>query len=198
LVKLVSINPDQLNYHRSNYYQLTKIMKTLFKVKALSLLFCAVLVSSIVSAQDSPRQNASGTVAGASVNIDYGSPSVRGRKIWGDLVPFGQLWRTGANPATIFQTNKDIKIEGKVLPAGKYSIFTLPGENEWTVIFNSETGQWGIRGDGTANDDPEKDVLTVTVKPEKSKDFNEHLTFAVDDKGFTLLWENLAVPVKVE
>jgi hypothetical protein len=173
-------------------------MKTLFKLKALGFIVFTVLVTSAASAQDSPRENVSGAIGGANIKIDYGSPSVRGRKIWGDLVPYGSLWRTGANPATTIEISKDVKIEGKVLPAGKYSIFTLPGENEWKVVFNSETEQWGIKDDGTANDDPAKDVLTVTVKPEKSKAFNEHLTFVINDMGFALLWENLAVPVKVE
>jgi hypothetical protein len=130
------------------------------------------------------------------VTIGYGSPSVRGRKIWGGLVPFGQIWRTGANPVTEIQTDKDLRIGGSVLPAGKYSIFTIPGESEWKVIFNSETGQWGIKDDGSANDDPSKDVLTVTVKPEKSPSFTEQLSFKINSDGFVLLWENLAVPVK--
>jgi len=173
-------------------------MKTSFKLKALGFFVCAFLVSSAAVAQESPRENVSGSINGASVTIGYGSPSVRGRKIWGDLVPYGQLWRTGANPVTEFQTNKDIKIEGKLLPAGKYSIFTIPGQNEWKVIFNSETGQWGIKDDGSANDDPAKDVLTITVKPEKSDGFHEHLTFTINNKGFVLAWENLAVPVMVD
>ena len=134
-------------------------------------------------------------LAGASVSIAYGSPSVRGRKIWGDLVPYGQIWRTGANQVTEIQTNKDLKIGGKTLPAGKYSIFTLPGENEWKVIFNSVTGQWGIKDDGSANDDPAKDVLVVNVKPEKSSAFSEHLTFKITNVGFVLLWENLKLSV---
>jgi hypothetical protein len=146
----------------------------------------------------SPRDSVSGTIGGAAIKIQYGSPSVRGRKIWGELVPYGKIWRTGANPVTTFQTSKDIKVEGQTLHAGKYSLFTTPGENEWKVIFNSQTGQWGIKRDGTANDDPTKDVLTVTVKPMKSKGFNERLKFEINSNGFVLLWENLAVPVKVK
>ncbi|HZY36432.1 MAG TPA: DUF2911 domain-containing protein [Mucilaginibacter sp.] len=171
------------------------MMKTLFRLTALSFLVLVLFAPSAVSAQDSPRENVSGSINGAKVTIGYGSPSVRGRKIWGGLVPYGQIWRTGANPVTEIQTDKDLKIEGKTLPAGKYSIFTVPGENEWKVIFNSETGQWGIKGDGSANDDPSKDVLTVTVKPKKSPGFHEKLTFTINKGDFTLLWENLAVPV---
>ncbi len=176
-------------------------MTRLFQLKALPLLVCAFLVSSVAFAQDkkpaSPRENVTGTVSGSTITIDYGSPSVRGRKIWGGLVPYDKIWRTGANPATTFETSKDIMVEGKTLKAGKYSIFTIPGESEWKVIFNSQTGQWGIKNDGSANDDPSKDVLTVTVKPMKSKEFNEMMTFKIN-KGFVLLWENLAVPVKIK
>jgi hypothetical protein len=177
-------------------------MKKSFQLKALALFVCAILVSSIASAQmggqASPRDSVSGTVHGSTIKINYGSPSVKGRKIWGGLVPYGKLWRTGANPATTFSTSKDIKVEGKTLRAGKYSLFTLPGETEWKVVFNSQTGQWGIKNDGSANDDPAKDVLTVTVKPMKSKSFNERMKFSISSSGFVLMWENLAVPVSVK
>jgi len=178
-------------------------MRKLFKLKALSFVL-ALLVTSVAFAQKpakpmaSPRDSVSGTIKEATITINYGSPSVRGRKIWGGLVPYDKIWRTGANPATTFQTSKDIKVKGKTLPAGKYSLFTIPGENKWKVIFNSQTGQWGIKNDGSANDNPAKDVLTVTVKPRKSKEFNERLTFKITSKSFVLLWENLAVPVKIK
>src|ERR1700744_4367685 len=141
-------------------------MKTLIKLTALSIL-SVFLFSSTAFTQESPRETTSGKVAGSEIRIAYGSPSVRGRKIWDGLVPYGQLWRTGANQVTEFETSKDIKIEGQLLHAGKYSVFTVPGGDEWKVIFNSETGQWGIRNDETVNDDPAKDVLAVSVKPLK-------------------------------
>jgi len=173
-------------------------MKILFKLKLLNFLIFTFLVSSVALAQESPRENVSGTINGTSIKIGYGSPAVKGRKIGGEIAPYGQIWRTGANPVTEIEISQDVKIEGQVLHAGKYSIFTIPGENEWKVIFNSETGQWGIKDDGSANDDPSKDVLTVTVKPEKSSSFHERLTFVIDDKGFDLLWGDIAVPVAVK
>jgi hypothetical protein len=173
-------------------------MKTLIKLTTLSFFVLAFSMPAAVRAQESPRESVSGSINGAKVTIGYGAPSVRGRKIWGALVPYGKIWRTGANPVTEIQTDKDLKIGGKTLPAGKYSIFTLPGETEWKVIFNSVTGQWGIKQDGSANDDPSKDVLTVTVKPEKSPAFTEQLTFKINNDGFALLWENLEVPVKAK
>jgi hypothetical protein len=179
-------------------------MKRLFKIKAVCFFACAFLVSAAAIAQTakkpapSPRDSVSGTVHGANIKISYGSPSVRERKIFGGLVPYGQIWRTGANPMTTFETSKDIKVKGKTLPAGKYSLFTVPGETEWKVIFNSVTGQWGIKRDGSANDDPAKDVLTVTVKAKKAKKFNEKLIFKINRKGFALLWENTKVPVSIK
>jgi len=172
-------------------------MKTAFIAKIAGLFTCLLLAASVAFCQESPRETASGTVNGAQIKINYGSPAVKGRKIWGDLVPYNAIWRTGANEATTFETSKDVNIGGKLLHAGKYSVFTVPGEKEWKVIFNSETTQWGIKDDGSANDDPSKDVLTVIVKPEKAKEFKERLTFVVADKGFSLLWENLAVPVSI-
>jgi hypothetical protein len=173
------------------------------KLNAFAFFIAALFVSFGASAQmggqmASPRDSVSGTVAGAEIKIAYGSPSVKGRKIFGGLVPYDKTWRTGANTATTFETSKAIKVEGKTLPAGKYSLFTVPGEKEWKVIFNSQTGQWGIKAGGVANNDPAKDVLTVSAKPMKSEAMNERLTFKIVKTGFVLLWDNTAVPVKIK
>jgi len=171
--------------------------------KGFVLALAGVFMSSTILAQadkstrPSPPATASGKVQGATITIDYSSPAVKGRKIWGDLVPYDKVWRAGANEATIFQTDKDIQVEGKTLAAGKYSLYIIPGEKEWTIIFNSATGQWGINRDGSTTEDPAKDVLRVTVKPKKSATANERLMYTVNDKGFSLLWENLEVPVAI-
>ena len=175
-------------------------------MKKLALLTTAtLLLSSMLFAQGdkskrpSPPATATGTIDGATITIDYSSPGVKGRKIWGELVPYDKVWRTGANEATIFQTDKDIKVEGKTLKAGKYSLYTIPGKDDWVFIFNSQTGQWGIKDEaGTTTEDPAKDVLRVTVKSEKSETFNEKMKFVVGENGFALEWENLKVPVSVK
>lgn len=150
------------------------------------------------ASRPSPPATATGKIGDATITISYSSPAVKERKIWGDLVPYEKVWRAGANEATIFETDKAIMVQGKELPAGKYSLFATPGVKEWQFIFNSETGQWGIKRTGEANFDPAKNVLTVTAKPAKSSAMNERLLYEVTAKGFVLKWENLEVPVGVK
>ncbi len=82
--------------------------------------------------------------AGKTIKTDYSSPRMKGRKIYGDLVPYGQVWRTGANEATTFVTSSDVMVGGKHVPAGSYTIFTIPNADKWTLIINKKTGEWGI------------------------------------------------------
>lgn len=178
-------------------------MKKIFS-KGLVLTLAGMLMTSFIFAQQdkskraSPPETATGTVAGSTITINYSSPAVKGRKIWGGLVPYDKVWRLGANEATIFETSKDIMVEGKKLPAGKYSLYAIPGENEWTFIFNSKTGQWGINMDGSTTEDPANDVLRVTAKPMKSSAMNERMKFVVDSKGFAVEWDKLKVPVSIK
>jgi|SRR5450432_1023661 len=150
------------------------------------------------SKRPSPPAMAMGTVNGAAIMIDYSSPSVKGRKIWGGLLPYDKVWRTGANEATIFSTDKDIKVEGKTLPAGKYSLFTIPGEKQWTVIFNSETGQWGDNDKGEANINTSKNVLSVVVTPKSLGAVQEKMLFTITSAGFTMNWDKISVPVSIK
>lgn len=179
-------------------------MKKMIISKGFILAFVGLFMTSLVWAQGdkskrpSPPETATGTVMGSTITINYSSPAVKGRKVWGGLVPYDKVWRAGANEATIFETSKDIKIQGKTLPAGKYSLYAIPGEKEWTFIFNSKTGQWGIKMDGGTTEETASDVLRVTVKPMKSATANERLKYVVDKKGFALEWENLTVPVSIK
>lgn len=150
------------------------------------------------SKRPSPPATATGKIGGATITINYSSPAVNGRKIWGGLVPYDKAWRAGANEATVFETDKAIKVEGKDLPAGKYSLFIIPGEKEWQFVFNSETGQWGIKRTGEANYDPAKTVLTVSAKPKAASAMSERLMYEVTGKGFAVKWENTEVPVTVK
>jgi hypothetical protein len=176
-------------------------MKKIIMMRGFVLAVSGIFIASTLWAQGgrpSPAATATGKVKGATITINYSSPGVKGRKIWGELVPYDKVWRAGANEATLFATDKDLKVEGKALPAGKYSLYAIPGEKEWTIIFNSVTGQWGINRDGTTTEDPAKDVLRVTVKQVTSPEFNERLIYMVDDNGFSLYWENLKVPISAK
>ncbi len=132
----------------------------------------------------SPPAQASGEINGAQITIDYHSPSVRERTIWGELVPFGKVWRAGANNATTFETDKDIKVEGAPLPAGKYSFFIIPGEKESVFIFNSVAKQWGAY-----DYDENQDVLRITVPSHSSETMQEQLEYQIVEDGFEIRWE---------
>ena len=111
-------------------------------MKKSTLLCCFLLSGFVLLAQDdkasrpSPPAQATATVNGKTITIDYSQPSVKGRKIWGDLVPYGKVWRADPNETTAFTLSADAMIEGKKLPAGKYAFFVIPNEKEWTIIFN--------------------------------------------------------------
>lgn len=165
------------------------------KLLALSLLLMAfVSVESL--AQDkkpaSPKETVEGSIDGTKVTIVYHRPSVKGRKVMGDLVPFGQVWRTGANDATTITFDKAVTIEGKTLAAGTYSLFTIPTENEWTIIFNSEAKQWGAYKYNDKND-----VLRVSVKPAKV-DFTELFTISIVKNSVNIVWENTSASFSVK
>lgn len=171
--------------------------KTLLTCGFLLALAVASLpgLAQVTKPRASPADSVTGKVGGATVTVRYNSPSVKGRKIWGELVPYGKAWRAGANEATTFETDKAITVGGKQLPAGKYSLFALPGEKEWQFIFNSQTGQWGTKRTGEANFDAANTVLTLTAIPAASDAANERLRYEITTSGFVLKWENLQVPV---
>lgn len=175
--------------------------KTMTRLAALLLLL--LVSSSALWAQGdkakraSPPATATGKIGDATITINYSSPAVKGRTIWGELVPYDAVWRAGANEATIFETDKAITVEGKPLPAGRYSLFAVPGQERWQIIFNSQTGQWGINRNGEANRDPANDVLTVTVTPRPIASLVERLHYEITQNGFSLKWEHLEVPVAI-
>ena len=118
-------------------------------VTAAAIVAAAALLSVPTLAQPpgSPHETAKATVGGANISIEYGRPYLRGRKIMGGLVPYGRVWRTGADAATTLTTSKDLVIGGTTVPAGKVTLYTLPGEDQWKLILNKQTGQWGTEYD---------------------------------------------------
>jgi Protein of unknown function (DUF2911) len=130
------------------------------------------------------------------VTITYSRPGVKGRRIWGGLVPYGSVWRTGANSATSIQFTEDVLVEGQPLPAGTYSLHTIPGEKEWTIIFNKEANQWGSYSYEAA-----KDALRIKVTPVPGAP-QEWMQFRFEDPSINsarvvLAWENLQVPFTI-
>ncbi len=140
----------------------------------------------------SPVRQATGTIGDVTVTVDYGSPSVKGRKIWGELVPFGEMWRTGANEATTITVSKAVMVEGQALPAGKYALFTIPNKDKWVIIFNKNADQWG-----NYDYDQNLDALRVEVKPMPLDQSVEALEFAVENGQVTLKWEKMSVAFKI-
>ncbi|HEY6188457.1 MAG TPA: DUF2911 domain-containing protein [Pyrinomonadaceae bacterium] len=170
-----------------------------------------------------PSQKASvmQTVGVTDITITYSRPGVKGRRIWGDapaavatgtatlddsrtrlkdapIVPYGHVWRTGANEATTFAVTDDVLINGQKLPAGTYSLHTIPGKDEWTIIFNSDAGQWG-----SFTYDEKKDVLRVKAKPQVVADNQEWLLYTIPEvtpnsARVNIRWEKLSVPFTVE
>ena len=156
-----------------------------------------MLISLSVSGQkmkSSPAASASNMIGDLKIEINYHQPGVKERKIWGKLVPYNKVWRTGANNATTIEVNKDVKINGQDLKAGKYAIFTIPTEGDWTVIFNSESDQWGAY-----NYNADKNVLEVKVTPTMEDEVVERMLFEVTDKGdVNFSWEKLRFTLEVK
>lgn len=145
----------------------------------------------------SPKSSVMQTIGLTDMTITYSRPGIKGRSVWGTLVPYGKVWRTGANEATTIAFTDDVEINGQKLPAGTYSLHTIPGPDQWTIIFNKVANQWG-----SFNYDEKQDALRVTAKPEKSP-FHEWLTFEVpelssDTAKVEIAWGDLAVPFTVK
>ncbi|MFN6963021.1 MAG: DUF2911 domain-containing protein [Pyrinomonadaceae bacterium] len=168
----------------------------------------------------SPMASVMQRIGVTDVTIVYGRPAVKGRTIWGEwpkdakgestldnqnerpagapIVPYGHIWRTGANEATQFTVTDDVLINGQKLAAGSYSLHTIPGKDEWTVVFNGTANQWG-----SFNYDPAKDTLRVKTKPQWVAESQEYLAFSIDPASdssavVTIRWEKVRVPFTVE
>lgn len=167
-------------------------------MKVLFLAFFALVTVTALAQPDkskrpSPPAIVTQTVkGGATITIDYSQPSLKGRKIGTDIAPYGQVWRTGANEATVFEVSQDVKVEGKALLAGKYGLYSIPGEKEWVFIFNKVWKQWGTQYNEA------EDALRVTVpRPSVSTDM-EKMTFMIGEDGIVkLVWGELAVQFRV-
>lgn len=181
-------------------------MQTSLLFRQAALAVAAALTTSVAYAQTdmakpaasaeakpSPAATATGKIGATDVTVNYSSPGVKGRKIFGGLEPYDKVWRAGANEATTVEFSKDVKVEGKALPAGKYGFFLIPSEKQWTVIFNKVPNQWGaFKYDG------KQDALRVMVTPRKAAALTERLAYEITPKGLVMRWENVEIPVAIK
>ena len=140
----------------------------------------------------SPRVELKGQISGVDISLVYGSPSVKDRVIWGGLVPYGKVWRTGANEATTITLGGDVVIEGQPLAAGTYALFTLNKKEQSTVIFNKEYEQWGAY-----DYDEEKDAIRVEVAPKILEESIEKMDFVIEGNQLILRWADRAIPIGI-
>ncbi len=168
-------------------------------LKTISFLALSLMVLFSATAQKdkskrpSPPAQVSKEVNGAKITVDYSQPSKKGRTIFGGLEKYGKVWRTGANETTWIEVTKDVEVEGETLSAGKYGLFTIPGEDEWVIIFNKKWDGWGAYE--YKKDD---DVLRVTVKPSSTDDVVEIFEINVEESGDVVMaWDQTKVQFSI-
>lgn len=162
------------------------------------LLTCGWAMAQIKTPAPSPVSKLTQTVGLTEVTIEYSRPSVKGRTIFGDLVPYGTMWRTGANASTKVTFSENVTVEGKELKAGTYALYMMPGEMEWDVVFYKNTSFWGVPKEWNAADE----ALRLKIKPRKLQDLVETLTIDLanltnDGAMLQLYWEKTLVPLQI-
>lgn len=171
-------------------------LSTLIHWISFSLVFSSLLLgcaSTKTESRPSPLASDSTKIGSALVKITYSSPGVKKRKIWGNLVPYDRIWRTGANQATYLSTTSPLLIEGNTLPEGNYSIFTIPGNTEWTIIFNKDWDQWGAY-----NYDVSKDAIRINVVPLITEQYQERMKFSFSEDKLNFHWEFLTFSIPLQ
>ena len=158
-----------------------------------ALLLCSILFLGLVACTQQPAASPRVTAEGKNVKVEYGQPSKKGRVIFGGLQPYGKVWRAGANTVTEITFDKDATFGGKPVKAGKYSLFVIPNEKEWTVILNSNVGFWGTQYE----QNKEKDVLQVTVPTKKLPAAEEKLTYTFTGSNMNIMWDETGVTVPI-
>jgi hypothetical protein len=164
---------------------------------ALMALCLMAVLGSAQNAPPSPAAKASCALAdGKSITVDYSSPRAKGRKIFGGLVPYGEVWRAGANDATTFVTTADLMVGGNHVPAGKYTMFAIPNKDKWTLIISKKTGEWGIPYPGA-----DSDLVRVDMKASTLQAAVENFTIGLDKSGsgctLKMEWETTRASVDI-
>src|SRR6266568_4832906 len=175
----------------------TSMLRPIFLVCLFAVVICsASLAQENKSQRPSPAAQAQCKFSdGKTITVDYSSPRAKGRKIFGELVPYGEVWRTGANEATTFVTDANLKVEGKDVPAGSYTIFTVPAADKWTLIVNKKTGEWGIPYKYES-----EELARVPMMLSKTPSPVENFTISFDQAGgsctLQLSWESTQASIK--
>lgn len=174
----------------------------LFLVAISLFLYSFFVDGSLLAPRKSPIDTVSFSKNDLQLDIVYNRPSKRGREIFGGLVPYQQVWRTGANEATTFKTNKPLQINNDSLPAGKYTLWTIPNDSTWQVMFNSKQYAWGVDTEMKPMREPEFDVITVSVPVEDTGITVEQFTIgfdnALDHLSLTMAWDETKIAVPIE
>lgn len=173
------------------------LCRIMFRI-LLGLLVALPCLGQVEGARPSPLAMTTVRYKDAYVKITYSCPAKKGRAIFGELVPFNQVWRTGANEATEWTSTRDMEINGQLLPAGTYSLFTIPQPNQWTVIFNSDVGQWG-----SYNYNAKLDVLRLEVPVQMLRDESfERFTIEAkprnDQADIRLAWDQVSILLQLQ
>ncbi len=180
--------------------------KLLLKIGGLIIIFGLIiaLVLRYTTKAHSPEDSVQFQQNGLKLEVVYNRPYKRDREIFGKIVPYGEVWRTGANEATTFETNKDILVDGSPLTSGKYTLWTIPMENSWKIMFNSKMYPWGINLDEEAYRDPRFDSLVLERPVEETDIQSEQFTIDFEDSGefvnMILTWDKvrISIPIKKE
>jgi len=180
-----------------------KRLLTILSIVAVCLFAYSYFVEDIFSKRLSPKDTVEFKLNDLKLEVFYNRPSKKGREVFGALVPFNKVWRTGANEATTFESNKQLMIQGINLPIGKYTLWTVPNDTTWTVIFNKKQYDWGVDEEMQPMWNPNYDILEIEVPVEKINTTVEQFTIAFDNSTdnllLTMAWDNtkIAVPLKV-
>ncbi|WP_317130648.1 DUF2911 domain-containing protein [Algibacter pacificus] len=178
-----------------------RLILILFAI-ALGLFLYSTFVENIFAKRLSPKDTVKFELNDLELKVFYNRPFKKNRKIFGGLVPYNQVWRTGANEATTFETNKALEVAGMPLPAGKYTLWTVPKDSVWTVIFNSKQYSWGVDSEMKPMWDPNYDALNIEVPVQNLNKPVEQFTIAFDNSTdnlfLTMAWDviKISVPLK--
>lgn len=153
-----------------------------------------MLVSLVGYSQKSPVKQAQGSINGTEITIEYSSPRVKERVVFGELIPYGEVWRAGANKNTTIEFSNDVEINGQKLVAGKYGFFIIPNTNKgWIAVFSKKNDGWGA-----FSYSKDRDALRIETKVQNNKESQEELTYSITKKGIKFSWENVNFTLRVK